>query len=107
MPIKYLFLVLFTLVSCGKEIKIDSAKLESYSDLQKSDSLKVDSTGTLIRTASADQLQADGKTYNVSKYSSYVALEFIAAKPIGSQILVKYKGTLKGNDLVLELLEAQ
>ena len=94
-----LLVILFTVVSCGKEVKLTNG-------LEKSSlTAPTLSSGVLLRKANAggtDKLQANGSSYNISMYSSYNALEFIAAKPMGSSINVQYRGTSGSDGMRLE-----
>lgn len=105
-----LLLTLLTLISCGKEIKLSSNKLESYSNVTQADPITVDKTGTLIRrniSNPEDKVMTGGKTLTVSKYSSYQALTQINSRAEGIQVDIRYKGKVKGSEVVLEILEFQ
>lgn len=98
-----LFLLLFILVGCGKEVNLDTSKMESTSKI-----VVPDQSGTLVRAQGGDTLTANGRSYKVSIYSSYNALEFVAAKPIPTTMGVRFKGKQNPNDsneIVLEVLE--
>ena len=96
-------LLIFLALSCGKTVNISQKELEEASKLESSKSLN---TGTLRKTSSSSEIEIGGKAYKVSMYSSYQALEFIAARPIGATISVKYKGDLKTSEIVLQTIEA-
>lgn len=56
----------------------------------------------VVQRGSPDYISANGTSYKVSIYSSYASLEFIAAKPLSSQIPVKFRGKIKNNEMILE-----
>ena len=110
MATKLSFLILFLLVSCGKEVKLSSNKLESYNNVTSADAVTVDKTGTLVRkniSNSSDRITTGGQTLIVSKYSSYQALNAINSRAEGISVAIKYKGEIKGPEIVLEILEFQ
>lgn len=104
--VKHLPLLLILLLSaaCGNDVKISNQKLQYNSSL--ADGTKADKSGTLVR-GTPDQLTVNGTQYKVSIYSSYSALEFIAAKPLNTQMPVLYKGKINEGEMVLEIIQAQ
>lgn len=110
MATKLSFLALFLVVSCGKEVKLSSNKLESYNNVTNAEAVTVDKSGTLVRkniSNSNDRITTGGQTLIVSKYSSFQALNAINSRAEGISVAVKYKGEIKGAELVLEVLEFQ
>lgn len=99
-----LLLSIFLLVSCGKQVSISSKKLENNSALNDGQAATPNTTG-LIRRGSKDTITTNGATYNISIYSSYQALEFVAAKPLGTEIQVRFKGKTKNGEMVLEVVQ--
>lgn len=109
MVIRLALLLLLT-ISCGKQVTLSSNKLESYNTVTTADSIKVDKTGTLIRkniNSPSDRITTGGQTLAVSKYSSHQALTAINSRAEGITVPVRYKGEIKGSEIVLELLEYQ
>lgn len=105
-----LLAVLLILVSCGKEANLSNSALEQSSKLTDPSSIKATSSGVLVRqngTVKYDQLRANGQLYRVSLNSSLLSLEFIASKPMSSEIPVKYKGSVRNREILLEIIEAQ
>jgi hypothetical protein len=101
------FILFILLLGCGTEVKIDNSKLESYSNVTTTTSTAlVAKVGSLKRGngSTKDMIIYNGTNYNVSMYSSYSALEYISAKPLNYQGSVTFKGTMTGNDLLLETL---
>ena len=111
MAIKSILLVFLVVIAgCGKEIKLSSNKLESYSNVTQADPITVDKNGTLIRkniSNPTDRVLTGGQTLNVSKYSSYQALTQINSRAEGIQVAIRYKGKVKGSELLLEIVEFQ
>jgi hypothetical protein len=101
-----LLLILLITGACGNDVNISNKKLEYNSSL--SDGSKAESSGTLIR-GTPDRLTVGTKSYKVSIYSSYNALEFIAAKPLSTTMPVLYKGKAndQGDEMVLEIIQAK
>lgn len=102
-------LILFLLtsfISCGPQVAISSKQLKYNSSLASEEEKTPNETGTLKR-GKPDTITTSTATYPVSIYSSYLALEFIAAKPLTTKMPVKFKGTVKKNELVLEVIKAQ
>lgn len=100
-----LLLILLVCSACGNDVSVSNKQLEYNSSL--ADGTKADTSGTLIR-GKPDRVMVGNKSYIVSIYSSYNALEFIAAKPLNTQMSVQYKGKVSDNDeLVLELIQAK
>jgi hypothetical protein len=97
-------LILILIAACGKEVSISTKKLESNSTLSTGTTTQNFQDGLLLRNAK-DQIVVGGSTYNVSIYSSYLALEFIAAKKMNSQHQVKFKANYKGSDIILEIIQ--
>ncbi len=92
--------------SCGKEVKVSTKKLEYNSSLSNGASVGPDADGLLVR-GTPDKVQTTSGTYNVSTYSSHLALEFIAGRPLNAQLQVRYRATLKNNEIVLQVIQAK
>ena len=99
-------LLLFFLISCGGEVNISNKKLEYYSGLSNDLTTSLNQDGVLIRAVgSKDKITYNSKTYLVSVYSSHLALQFIAIRKMNQEYPVKFKGKIKGNEIVLQLLQ--
>jgi hypothetical protein len=110
MATKLPFLILFLLASCGKEVQLTSNKLESYNSVTNAEAVMVDKTGTLTRkniTNSNDRVTTGGQTLIVSKFSSFQAFNAINSRAEGISVGIKYKGEIKGPEIVLEIIEFQ
>lgn len=103
---KFFILITILLISCGKDVSISTKELQYNSTLSNGTSISSNQEGLLLRDTK-DRLVVGGTTYNVSIYSSYLALEFIAARPLNSQHQVKFKGKLRGSEIILELIETK
>jgi hypothetical protein len=92
--------------ACGPQVNISNSKLESNSSITAGEIKKVDQQGTLIR-GKPDVISGSSGTLIVSMYSSYHALEFIAAKPMNSKHEIKYRGIIKKSEVILEVIETK
>ena len=99
-------ILLSLLISCGKQVDISTKKLQYNSSLSDGNDKVVDQTGTLKR-GSPDTVLLSGTSYPVSVYSSHLALEFIAGKPMTTEMAVKFRGKVKDSQYVLEYIEAK
>lgn len=105
-----LFLTLVT--ACGQNTQVsNSQELEGTSFVTTpTPEVTYNYTGTLQRKASSDGedvIIINGVYYVVSFKSSYSALEFIAARPLGSSVPVKCKGKITQEVILLENLARQ
>jgi hypothetical protein len=101
-------LLLLLIMSCGKEVKLDTKKLESYSSITVAESQRAESSGTLIRANSAgayDRLKSNGREYKISKYSSYLALTYIQKISPGNSVPVIWEGDVVNTEVVLRNLK--
>lgn len=105
-----LLAVLLLAVSCGPDANLSNSALEQSSKLSDNSSIKATSTGLLVRQSGSvkyDQVQVNGQLYRVSLNSSIRSLEFIAKYPLNSQIPIKYKGNVRNQEIILEVMQAQ
>ncbi|MCM2350428.1 MAG: hypothetical protein NDI69_10440 [Bacteriovoracaceae bacterium] len=108
MVIKFLLLTLLV-TGCGREVKLSNSKLEKFSSITEADVSKIYKSGTLIRAAKngdSDYIKINSSTYKVSPYSSFDVLKFISNTPVGAEVSVKFSGTIKKTDIVLETITA-
>ena len=110
MGIKF-FALLLLAIGCGSDANLSNSALEQSSKLTDKSSTKATSTGTLLRqnggSTKFDQIQINGQLYKVSLNSSILSLEFIAKYPLNSQVPIKYKGSVRNQEILLEVIEAQ
>ncbi len=108
MQIKLTILALFILTSCGQESTVKSAQLEAFSNITVVDSNVVSKSGALHRGngTTNDRILTEGSYYKISTFSSYTALEYVAAKPLNYQGPVKFQGTIQGSEIRLSILQA-
>lgn len=102
---KFFLLTLLTLISCGRDVNISTKSLENNSKL--SNGTNAATVSASLHRGATDTITINGSSYKVSIYSSYAALEFIAAKPPGTQMPVFIKGVTKNSEFVLEIIKAQ
>lgn len=103
-----IILISLFISSCGKEVNLSNSKLESVSQINQAEITKTQSDGVLMRKSSStekDRLQYEGNTYDVSIYSSYNALEFIASKAMGTTQPVKFKGKILNKEIQIEEIQ--
>ena len=100
---KLVLLFILAIFGCGKNVSISHSKLKDQSAILANNQTQLQD-GILYRTQAENRIATSGSNYKVSTYSSYLALEFIAAKSLGSQTQVSYRGTVKNNELVLEVI---
>lgn len=100
------FLLLLLIISCGKEVSISNSALERSASITEGDSSKVTTeTAQLVKTTNYTQIIRGTRTYLVSGHSSYLALQFVGSLPVGSQISVRYRGEINGNEIALHTIE--
>lgn len=93
-------LILLTLaVSCGPQVKLKENQLENPSLLTSTKAHEM--SGTISKGAK-NIVQYQGKSYEVSKYSSKMALDYIAGMTAGAQASITFTGGFKGAEVVIE-----
>lgn len=102
---KLLFISLF-LVSCGNEVKIKSNQLENIDPLTDAQVASYQKSGVFTK-GNPSKIQYQGRTYNISVYSSKVTQDFISAAPSGTQIPVYFTGGVDGSQVVVETIKRQ
>lgn len=94
---------------CGKEVNMTSvSKLEKFSSVTEGQVSKISQNGTLIRASKNgdfDYLKIDGGQYKISAYSSYETTKFISSIAPGSEVSVKFRGTIRTKEVVVEAIE--
>ncbi len=110
MVIKFTLLSFLILAAgCGKEVNMTSvSSLEKYTSITEGESSKVLKNGTLIRAlknGEADYLKTENGQFKISAYSSYDTMKFISVTAPGTQIPVKFRGTIKNKEIVVESIE--
>lgn len=109
MVIKTLFFLIL-ISGCGREVKLSNAKLEKFSSITEAESNHSEQTGLFQRAAKngdSDYIKTNDKSYKISMYSSNDTFKFITITPPGSEIPIKFKGTIKNVEIVVETIEAQ
>ncbi|GEM_PF-1806086 len=105
--IKILALVLF-LTACGKDVNVSTKNLSTQASLAQTEALASQKNGSLVKrssTTGTDRMTYNGKTYTVSNHSSYVSLNYIENKAMGSTTEVKFKGVVQNPDILLETIQ--
>lgn len=91
-------LTIFVLAGCGKEVSIPT-DLERVSSITQADSKEVILEGTLTK-GNPSSVKIGDKTYKVSRFSSYSALEYISTLQ-EEDTVVKFKGEIKTTEVVI------
>lgn len=104
-------LCLFILITgCGREVKLSNAKLEKFSSITEAENTHSEQSGLFQRASKNgefDYIKIGSKSYKISMYSSNDTFKFITATPPGSEVQIKFKGTIKNVEIVVETIEAQ
>jgi hypothetical protein len=103
---KFAIISLLFLIGCGNNVSISTKELKSNSSLSDGSKDATNQEGVLKR-GSPDMIFVGTPSYKVSIYSSYSALEFVAIRDLNSETPVKFRGKIKGNEIVLEFVEAK
>jgi hypothetical protein len=101
-----LMIVSLIFAGCGNNIEIKNNKLESIAPLSSSQIASYQKSGTLQK-GSITTIFYQGRTYNVSIYSSKAAQDFIKDLPSGSQVPVYFTGGSDRDQMVLETIKKQ
>ena len=103
---RILILMLVLITACGKDVKFTN-ELEKSTSVSGAQPLAVSQTATITRSIAnpPGKIVMNGKTYNISPFSSYVSLNFINQLNDGAPILVKIRGEVKGNEVYLKIVE--
>ncbi len=99
-------MILVLLVSCGKDVKFTN-QLEATSAITNAQPIAITQTATLIRgtNPAPGKLIMNGRNYNISPFSSYIAISFIDKQAMGVQVPVKIRGEVKGTEVYLKIIE--
>jgi hypothetical protein len=95
---------LFILSGCGNNVTLKENKLETLDSLSTNANTSYKKYGTL-KNGSPSQITLEGRSYNVSIYSSKSATDFIKALPVGAQVSVVFTGGIQNNQFVIETIE--
>lgn len=103
---RVLIFSLILLVSCGKDVKFTN-QLESTSAISDAQPLAITQSAVIIRgtNPSPGRIMMGGQSYNISPFSSYVALNFINQQPLGIQVPVRIRGEVKGTEVYIKIIE--
>jgi hypothetical protein len=94
-------ILLLLILGCGNNVKMTSNKLENLPGV---DTLKYKKSGVLTK-ANPSKVNYQDKDYDVSKYSSKNAQEFINTLAFGVKTEISFTGGIEGNQIVLETIE--
>ncbi|MBA2403891.1 MAG: hypothetical protein H0V66_03900 [Bdellovibrionales bacterium] len=103
---KIALISLLLIAGCGKNVSISTKELESNSALSDGNAQATPQEG-IIKRGITDQIIVNNSYYKVSIYSSYLALEFIAIRPLNTQTPVRFRGKIKNNEMILEYVVAK
>lgn len=101
-----LILLLALLVSCGKDVKFTN-QLESNSLVTQAEPIAVTQSAVITRSSAnpPGTVSMNGKTYRISPFSSYVALNFVNQQVDGVGVSVKIRGEVQGSEIYLKVIE--
>jgi len=103
---RFLILMLILITACGKDVKF-SNELEKSTSVSEAQPLAITQTATIVRSSATPpgKINLSGKTYNISPFSSYMALNFINQQTEGVQVPVRIRGEVKGNEVYIKIIE--
>lgn len=103
---RILILMLILISACGKDVKFTN-ELEKSSSVSQAQPLAITQTATVMRTSATPPgtITMNGRTYNISPFSSYVALNFLSQQAEGVQVPVKIRGEVRGNEVYIKIIE--
>lgn len=103
---RILILMLILITACGKDVKFTN-ELEKSTQISEAQPLAVTQTATVMKTSATPpgKITMNGKTYNISPFSSYMALNYINQLTDGVQVSVKIRGEVKGNEVYIKVIE--
>jgi hypothetical protein len=98
------FLLLFA--ACGRDVKFTN-QLESSSAVTQAQPIVATQTASIVRSVASPPgaIIMNGRTYNISPFSSYLALKFINAQPVGVSVAVRVTGEVKGQEVYIKVIE--
>ncbi|MES2527396.1 MAG: hypothetical protein V4598_09920 [Bdellovibrionota bacterium] len=103
---KFVFFFLLVLMSCGKDVKFTN-ELETSNAVTQAEPIAITQTANIIRNSAnpPGNIIMNGRTYKISPFSSYVALNFISQQPEGVSIPVKIRGEVKSTEVYIKIIE--
>lgn len=103
---RILILMLILISACGKDVKFTN-ELEKSKSVSEAQPLVISQTATVIRSTAnpPGKITMNGQTFNISPFSSYVALNFINQQAVGVQVQVKIRGDVRGNEVYIKIIE--
>jgi hypothetical protein len=101
---KFIFALLLV-AGCGNDVKIKNS-LENLSPLTESERASFEKSGTLNKGATT-QIYYQGKSYQISPYSSKSSQDFIKGLATGTSLPVVFTGGIDGSLVVIETIKRQ
>ncbi len=103
---RILIIALVLVASCGKDVKFTN-QLETTSAIRNAQPIAITQTAIIVRgtNPAPGKLMMNGQTYNISPFSSYIALNFINQQAMGVQVQAKIRGEVKGNEVFIKIIE--
>ncbi len=103
---KLIFFFLLALVSCGKDVKFTN-QLEASNSITQAEPIAITQTASIIRSTAnpPGNVIMNGRTYKISPFSSYVALNFISQQQEGVAVPVKIRGEVKSTEVYIKVIE--
>ena len=103
---KLFFFLLLVLISCGKDVKFTN-QLETNNSIIEAQPIAISQSAIIVRSTSAPpgRIIINGKTYNISPFSSYLALKFVGEQPENVQVTVKISAEVKSSEVYIKVIE--
>ncbi len=106
MPTKLILFFLVFFAACGKDVKFTN-QLEQTNSITQAEPIAITQQAIIIRRSSTPpgNIIINGRTYTISPFSSYVALNFINSQIDGAQVPVRIRGEVKGSEVYIKIIE--
>ncbi len=103
---KIFFFFLLALMSCGKDVKFTN-QLETSNSITQAQPIAITQSAIIVRstTTPPGKIIMNSKNYNISPFSSYLALKFISEQPENVQVTVRITGEVKGSEVYIKVIE--
>ncbi len=103
---KFIIFVLLVLMSCGKDVKFTN-QLETSNSITQAQPIAITQSAVIVKSSTTPpgKIIMNGRNYNISPFSSYLAIKFINEQVEGAQVTVKISGEVKGSEVYIKVIE--